>query len=67
VAALPGNFFTFNSRTGDLIRDMDSFDMNWWGVLVVPLGVVLCFGPALVAWLVGEDWTEPAPFPEDKH
>lgn len=26
------------------------FDMNWWGLLVVPLGVAICFGPVIVAW-----------------
>ena len=46
---------------------MNGFDMNWWGILVVPLGVVLCFGPALVAWLASEDWQEPPEFPDKKH
>ena len=26
------------------------FDMNWWGLWVVPLGVALCFGPVIIAW-----------------
>ena len=29
-------------------------DMNWWGVLAMPIGVVLCFGPVLVAWALAE-------------
>jgi hypothetical protein len=29
-------------------------DMNWWGVLAMPLGVVLCFGPVLLAWAMAE-------------
>jgi hypothetical protein len=24
-------------------------DVNYWGLICVPLGLVLCFGPALVA------------------
>ena len=29
-------------------------DMNWWGVLAMPIGVVLCFGPVLIAWALAE-------------
>ena len=29
-------------------------DMNWWGVLAMPIGVVLCFGPVIVAWALAE-------------
>jgi hypothetical protein len=28
-----------------------NIDSNIWGLLVVPVGVVLGFGPAIVAWL----------------
>jgi len=32
---------------------MDLTDMNYWGIVVVPIGVAICFGPAmLVYWLV---------------
>ena len=24
---------------------------NYWGLVVVPIGVLLCFGPALLVWL----------------
>jgi hypothetical protein len=34
-------------------RDMD-FDMNWWGLYAMPLGVAICFGPVLVAWALAE-------------
>jgi hypothetical protein len=33
---------------------MDGFDMNWWGVYAMPLGVVICFGPVIVAWALAE-------------
>ncbi len=26
------------------------FDMNWWGLWSVPLGVAICFGPVILAW-----------------
>jgi hypothetical protein len=29
-------------------------DMNWWGVLAMPIGVALCFGPVLIAWALAE-------------
>jgi hypothetical protein len=38
------------------------FDMNWWGVLAMPIGVALCFGPVLIAWALAERRAEA---PED--
>ena len=29
-------------------------DLSIWGVLAMPLGVALCFGPALLVWLKKE-------------
>jgi len=29
-------------------------DLSIWGVLAMPLGVALCFGPALLFWLKEE-------------
>jgi hypothetical protein len=29
-------------------------DLSIWGVLAMPLGVALCFGPALLVWLKDE-------------
>ncbi len=26
------------------------FDMNWWGLYAMPIGVAICFGPVIVAW-----------------
>jgi hypothetical protein len=32
---------------------MDS-DLSYWGMVLVPIGLVLCFGPALLVWLKEE-------------
>ena len=29
-------------------------DMNWWGVLAMPVGVAICFGPVIAAWAMAE-------------
>jgi hypothetical protein len=29
---------------------MSYFDANWWGLISVPVGLVVFFGPALWAW-----------------
>ena len=34
------------------------FDMNWWGVLAMPVGVVICFGPVIVAWALAAKKSE---------
>lgn len=26
-------------------------DLNLWGIFAMPVGLVLCFGPALLAWI----------------
>ena len=39
-------------------------DMNWWGVVAVPIGVAICFGPVLVAWALAE--RKPAPQPQSR-
>ena len=33
---------------------MMDFDMNWWGLYAMPVGVLLCFGPVLIAWALAE-------------
>ena len=38
-------------------RLMD-FDMNWWGVIAMPIGVAICFGPVIVAWALASRKTE---------
>ena len=40
-------------------------DMNWWGVLAMPVGVAICFGPVLVAWALAERRKEPVQ-PKDR-
>jgi len=36
------------------------FDMNWWGVYAMPIGVAICFGPVIVAWALAERRSGPA-------
>jgi len=33
---------------------MLAFDGNYWGIMVVPIGILICFGPALLVWLKAE-------------
>lgn len=40
-----------------------AIDANIWGLLVVPVGLSICFGPGLVVWLVAELRSKP---PEEK-
>jgi hypothetical protein len=30
---------------------MTDIDLNLWGEIVVPIGVLICFGVALLVWL----------------
>ena len=30
---------------------MKDIDLAFWGLIVVPLGLAICFGPALVVWI----------------
>jgi hypothetical protein len=34
---------------------MDDSNLNFWGMIVVPVGVAICFGLALLVWL-REEW-----------
>jgi hypothetical protein len=43
-----GEFF------GMLLIMIALMDSNIWGFLAVPVGVVVCFGPALLVWLKEE-------------
>ncbi len=29
-------------------------DLNLWGIFAMPVGVLLCFGPALLSWIRAE-------------
>jgi len=33
---------------------MTDTDLALWGMIVVPVGVAICFGPALLVWLRDE-------------
>jgi len=35
----------------DSVISLLNGDLSIWGVLAMPTGVVLCFGPALLVWL----------------
>jgi hypothetical protein len=35
-------------------------DLNLWGIFAMPVGLIFCFGPALIAWIMIEGKT-PAP------
>jgi len=32
---------------------MLELNVNYWGLICVPLGILICFGPVLFAWLSG--------------
>jgi len=38
----------------DSVISLLNGDLSIWGVLAMPLGVALCFGPALFVWLKEE-------------
>ena len=38
----------------DSIVSLLNGDLSIWGVLAMPLGVAICFGPALAVWLKAE-------------
>ncbi len=38
----------------DSLQSLLNGDLSIWGVLAMPLGVALCFGPALLVWLKEE-------------
>lgn len=33
---------------------MTDLDLATWGLIVVPIGVAICFGPALLVWFFQE-------------
>ncbi len=38
---------------------MTDTDLNLWGLIVVPVGVTICFGLPLLVWLLQELRAEP--------
>lgn len=48
-------FFTFGRSVANLAHSfMENFDTNYWGLMAMPLGLLLCFSPALFVWLKEE-------------
>ena len=41
-------------------------DLSIWGVIAMPVGVAICFGPALFMWLKAELGTQRADKDEDR-
>jgi hypothetical protein len=35
-------------------------DDNIWGIIAMPIGISVCFGPALICWLIEERRQTPA-------
>lgn len=46
--------FTFARQPATLCAVMTDTNLAYWGMIVVPVGVALCFGPALLVWLRDE-------------
>ncbi len=40
---------------------MELTDMNYWGIMVVPIGVAICFGPAMIVWWLVDSRRQPQP------
>jgi len=38
----------------DTILSLLNGDLSIWGVIAMPIGVAICFGPALAVWLKEE-------------
>jgi hypothetical protein len=51
----PQTFFTNATEIVNFTPYMDKF----WSVATFPIGVLICFGPAIVAWLIEEFKTPP--------
>lgn len=44
---------------------MDAIDSNVWGLLAMPMGLLVCFGPVLVAWVIAECRSASQEHPKD--
>ena len=42
------------------------FDLNLWGIFAMPVGLLLGFGPVLVAWMLRERANSSANKPKDR-
>jgi len=38
----------------DTLLSLLNSDLSIWGIIAMPVGVAICFGPALVVWLKDE-------------
>lgn len=50
------------SRSGKLSCYLIMLNDKFWSMFAMPIGVLICFGPCIVAWLLKEFKTPP----EDK-
>jgi hypothetical protein len=46
--------FTSSRQPAILCVFMTDTNLAYWGMAVVPIGVAICFGPALLVWLRDE-------------
>jgi hypothetical protein len=46
--------FTIAREAASYGRFMTDSDLNLWGLIVVPVGLTICFGLALLVWLRDE-------------
>ena len=42
------------------------FDLNLWGVFAMPVGLLIGFGPVLVAWVLHERASSSGKNPKDR-
>ena len=45
----------------------DYFDENLWGIFAMPVGLLLCFGPVVVAWMLTKDEVPASEKSDPKH
>ena len=46
---------------------MEDTNLNLWGLIVVPVGLAICFGLALLVWLRDEVNADPEEKQKDSH
>ena len=51
---MPQTFLYNGFLTQQRERMLALADLNYWGFIAMPVGVVICFGPALLVWLKAE-------------
>jgi hypothetical protein len=58
--------FTSEAIRAILVSGIMEHDLNLWGIFAVPVGVLLCFGPALIVWIRQELQSPPSEDPKTK-